>query len=190
MRCRPLRLRHDGATFGFRMETTVGLFGASAALAYAADLGSWTAKLAEDLANVDVLALEFNHDVAMQYASGRSPMLISRNLSDQGHLSNLQASQLLHEVLRMSSPGRIRHVVQLHLSRDCNRRAIARQAAQSALGENNGILLHTARQDRPGATLHIGPASGKKAPVRKQFVRIRSHARQISSQNCLPGFEA
>src|SRR5262249_35100744 len=63
LHCRPFALRHDGgATFGFRFEGSKDLFAASSALAYATDLGSWTVELAQYLADVDLLALEFNHD--------------------------------------------------------------------------------------------------------------------------------
>ena len=66
LQCRALTLRHDGgATFGFRLEGTTDLFGRRAALAYAADLGCWTDDLAAQLADVDLLAIEFNHDVDM-----------------------------------------------------------------------------------------------------------------------------
>ena len=51
------------------------------------------------LANVDLLALEFNHDVDLEHSSGRSPYLIARILSEEGHLSNLQALELLREVV-------------------------------------------------------------------------------------------
>jgi phosphoribosyl 1,2-cyclic phosphodiesterase len=74
LRCRPLPLRHDGGpTFGFRIDWGPDIFGQSAALAYLADLGCWNAELVEWLKDVDLLAVEFNHDVGMQYASGRDP---------------------------------------------------------------------------------------------------------------------
>src|SRR6266511_898022 len=83
--CIPIALAHDGAmTCGFRFE------GDDWAIGYAADLGSWTPALAKLLADVDLLALEFNHDVTMQLQSARSPMLIRRVLGDHGHLSNEQ----------------------------------------------------------------------------------------------------
>src|SRR5205823_2329054 len=95
LRCRAFPLLHDGgATFGFRFEL------GAAALGYAADLGSWDADVAEALADVDLLALEFNHDVELEYASGRSAYLIARVLGNYGHLSNEQAAGLLREVLR------------------------------------------------------------------------------------------
>src|SRR5438067_10248 len=77
LRCLPLPVRHDGGeTFGFRVEARADLFGAGSALAYASDLGCWDATLAASLADVDLLALEFNHDVGLELASGRSPRLI------------------------------------------------------------------------------------------------------------------
>ncbi|HZU38154.1 MAG TPA: MBL fold metallo-hydrolase, partial [Gemmataceae bacterium] len=119
LRCRPLALRHDsGATFGFRFEGAVQADGSRPALGYAADLGTWTQDLAQALAEVDLLAIEFNHDVELEYRSGRSARLIARVLGDEGHLSNTQGAALLREVLQLSTPGRLRHVIQLHLSRE------------------------------------------------------------------------
>jgi phosphoribosyl 1,2-cyclic phosphodiesterase len=157
LRCRPLPLRHDGgATFGFRLEGPADLLGHVPALGYAADLGCWDEALAESLAGVDLLAVEFNHDVAMQYASGRMPRLIERVLGDDGHLSNEQAAALVRAVLERSPAGRLRHLVQLHLSRECNRPALARRAGQGAVaGLEVPVTIHTAEQDAPGLTLQL-----------------------------------
>ena len=88
----PLPVKHDaGATFGFRFEGGRGLFGPGWALGYAADLGCWDNDLARSLSDVDLLALEFNHDEHLQRTSGRPTHLIDRVLGDQGHLSNRQA---------------------------------------------------------------------------------------------------
>jgi phosphoribosyl 1,2-cyclic phosphodiesterase len=154
-RCRPLPLRHDGgATFGFRFEVSSDLFDPPAALGYVADLGSWDGELARALADVDVLALEFNHDVELECASGRSPYLIARVLGEDGHLSNAQAVALLREIMRLSEPGRLRQVVQLHLSRQCNRPELAAKEARTALGDSTpSVQLYTAGQDEPGPTL-------------------------------------
>src|SRR5262249_30588207 len=136
LRCRPLPVSHDGgATFGFRLEGGADLFGHACAAGYVADLGCWDDALAGALAEVDLLALELNHDVGMECASGRTPRLIARVLGDEGHLSNEQAAGLLRAVLRRSTPGRLRHVVQLHLSRDCNPPSLAAGAARAALAD-------------------------------------------------------
>jgi len=158
--CRPVPLPHDcAATFGFRFQGT--LQGQEWSLGYAADLGSWTEALAGVLADVDLLALEFNHDVDMEVTSGRPGDLIQRVLGDFGHLSNAQAAGLLRTVLQRSQPGRLQQLVQLHLSRECNLPEIAARAAQSVLADYPfRIAVHTALQDRPSPTFPVRTSSG------------------------------
>jgi hypothetical protein len=156
-RCRALTLKHDGgATFGFRIEAEPSAAGPNWAVGYVADLGSWDASLPRDLADVDVLALEFNHDVELQLASGRARWLIQRVLGEFGHLSNAQGARLLEECASHSTPGRLRHVVQLHLSRDCNRPALAVAAALAVIERSKlQAALHTASQDLPSTTISL-----------------------------------
>ena len=128
--------------------------------------------MARRLADVDVLALEFNHDVALQYASGRSPRLIRRVLGDHGHLSNTQAAALFAEVLRQSAPGRVQHLVQLHLSRQCNRPELALHAAQVIVRQSAAaVQVHTTCQDVAGPGLSFGAspatARSRRGPTRK-----------------------
>lgn len=151
LKCRPLTVRHDsGATFGFRFDGIPSLFHRGWALGYVSDLGCWDDGLADELTDVDLLALEFNHDVDLQRASGRPQHLIDRVLSDEGHLSNEQAAALVSAVERRSAPGRLGRVIQLHLSRQCNRPALAQQAARQALeGHGSSAAIDTAEQDRP-----------------------------------------
>jgi phosphoribosyl 1,2-cyclic phosphodiesterase len=185
LQCRALPVRHDGgATFGFRLEGAPDRIGRVASLAYAADLGCWDDDLADALADVDLLAVEFNHDVELEYASGRMPRLIARVLGDDGHLSNAQGAALVRAVLARSRDGRPRHVVQLHLSRDCNRPALARAAAQSVLAGRSDVSLHTAEQDAPGQTLHLNPVLPPAQPVRRPLQRRRGTA---MTQPLLPG---
>ncbi|TMQ31610.1 MAG: MBL fold metallo-hydrolase [Planctomycetota bacterium] len=190
--CRPLPLRHDStATFGFRFEIADGLFGDQLALAYAADLGTWDLDLAEALADVDLLALEFNHDVDLEQDSGRLPSLIERVLGDDGHLSNQHAAALLEEILRRSSCGRLRHLVQLHLSRDCNRPLLAAQAARALLaGLAPHVAVHTARQHEPSPTFALGCTHNGLTPsARRAVQRMRSGLSSIHVQPLLPGME-
>lgn len=188
--CRPIELSHDsGPTFGFRFEWADGLFGDPLALAYLADLGCWDGQLADALADVDVLALEFNHDADLERSSGRPYFLVERVLGDRGHLSNAQAARLLEDVLRRSRSGRLRHVVQLHLSRDCNRPTLARRAARNVLAAHADITLHTAAQDRPGPSLLLGdfPPTWRSSPRRSYPRRTRAVA---TCQPVLPGCES
>jgi Beta-lactamase superfamily domain len=156
--CVPIAVDHDDPmTCGFRFDGV--LRGTPWAVAYAADLGSWRPALAKHFADVDLLALEFNHDVPMQLGSGRHPLLIRRVLGDNGHLSNEQAAALLSAIVKTSAPGRLTDLVQLHLSQDCNRADLAEAAARQVL-ERLGVemAVHTTDRRRVGPSIAIGPA--------------------------------
>jgi phosphoribosyl 1,2-cyclic phosphodiesterase len=157
IRCRAFPVQHDGGpTFGFRMEGAGDLFSANWAIGYAADLGCYDSRIVGHLVDADILALEFNHDVDLQLASRRAPWLIRRVLSDHGHLSNHQGACLLRECLDASQRGHLKHVVQLHLSRECNRRELAVAAAQAVLEQFDvRAELHTAEQHCVGKAMSI-----------------------------------
>lgn len=143
---------HDaGLTCGYRLEAWQNQRAASV-LGYAADLGSWNEGLARRLANVDILALEFNHDEALQRDSGRPRFLIERVLGARGHLSNVQAAELLRAILRASEPGRLSHLFQLHLSGQCNDPDLARHAVLPILADLGWpLVVHTANAAQPTA---------------------------------------
>ena len=104
LRLEPIRLRHDaGATYGFRIEVSSVRRGRPVCIGYLADTGCWSEAMADCLIDVDVLGVEFNHDVGMQKSSGRSRVLIARNLGDHGHLSNRQGAELVEAVLARSN---------------------------------------------------------------------------------------
>ena len=168
---------------GNRDAVGADLFGQAPALAYLADLGTWDGDLAAALADVDLLAVEFNHDVELERTSGRMPALIARVLSDEGHLSNDQAAGLVRTVQERSTTGRLRHLVQLHLSQECNRPNLAREAARVVLDElSQETRLHTARQDAPGPALDL-EGNGKRRRVRA------SAPRRSDAGAYLPGLE-
>jgi phosphoribosyl 1,2-cyclic phosphodiesterase len=132
----PVELRHDGGpTYGFRIQVRADRRSPSVSIGYVADTGTWWDTMADAFAEVDLLGIEFNHDVAMQRRSGRPAYLIARNLGDEGHLSNDQGSALLDAVVRRSRRGSVRDVVLLHLSEQCNRPALAVDSARRALRE-------------------------------------------------------
>ncbi len=155
--CTPHTVPHDGGpTFGFRLEGTTGAQRGEWAIAYAADLGSWDRGLAPAFANVDVLALEFNHDLDLQKGSKRPPWLVARVLGDQGHLSNHQGARLLKECIHHSRPDRLKHVVQLHVSQECNRTELAADVARAILEEFQvGAELHTTIQGVRGPSIEL-----------------------------------
>lgn len=167
MRIEPLTLRHDGGpTFGFRVEGQADGRGRWASLGYLADTGCWSDAMADALTDVDLLGVEFNHDVELQRRSGRSPYLIARNLGDRGHLSNVQGADLIAAVMERSRPGTLRHVVLLHLSQQCNRPPLALAAARSALRRSGRrALVHAALQATAFPDVLVEPA--RKRAVRR-----------------------
>lgn len=117
-------------------------------LGYATDVGRVEADLVEHLRGVDVLAIESNYCPRMQVESGRPLALIERIMGGRGHLSNQEAVEAI---------GRIaprRHVVLLHLSRECNDPAVV-----AALHEEAGYGVTISSQDAPTGWVAIaGPA--------------------------------
>ncbi|MBI2900513.1 MAG: MBL fold metallo-hydrolase [Planctomycetes bacterium] len=136
----PFPLPHPGSerwtSHGFRIEC------GRKRLAYATDLGHAPDEVVEALSGVHVLFLESNHDPEMERASGRDPGTIDWVLSDHGHLSNAQCAETLARI------GRPHTVVLGHLSQDCNRPALAREAARKALPRSTRLVLAT--QDEAG----------------------------------------
>jgi phosphoribosyl 1,2-cyclic phosphodiesterase len=166
MRIEPVALRHDGGpTFGFRLEVKPARAARPVALGYLADTGSWSDDMAEMLADVDLLGVEFNHDVAMQLESRRPPALIARNLGDWGHLSNAQGAAFVAAVLARSRPGAVRHLVLLHLSQQCNRPKLALGAARQAVrAAERRVTVLAARQDPAHPNIWVRAGRTRAAP--------------------------
>jgi phosphoribosyl 1,2-cyclic phosphodiesterase len=170
LRLEPISLPHDGGpTFGFRIEVSGPRRSRPVSVGYLADSGSWSESMADALADVDVLGVEFNHDVDMQKSSGRPWILIRRNLGDRGHLSNGQGAELVEAVLKRSRHGSIRHLVLLHLSQQCNRPRLAVDAAKSVLrGAGRRAVVHAARQCPAHPNLWVQPGRGSGGAVARR----------------------
>lgn len=161
MRVEPVPLKHDGGpTFGFRVEAKADRRSRAASIGYLADTGCWWDAMADAFTDVNLLGIEFNHDVPMQAASGRSPHLIRRILGDRGHLSNEQGAQFLAAVLERSARGTLRDVVLLHLSEQCNCPDLAVTSARSAIrSANRRVGVHAASQGTPHPHLVVRPST-------------------------------
>ena len=151
----PVKVPHDAEpTFAFRFEFHAD-HDRSWAVGHASDLGCMPAAALAAFHDVDVLALEFNHDALLQQNSGRHPILIRRVLGDRGHLSNSQAAQVL-KTITAGSRRRLRHLVQLHLSHECNTEALARAACLPYSFQTGGTyLIHTAYQDAASSSIEL-----------------------------------
>jgi ribonuclease BN (tRNA processing enzyme) len=179
VRFHPIALPHDSPpTFGFRIEALrsvpprsmdvspmsegaaedAGLYSQAerswVKLGYLADLGRLSDDIAEAVADVDLLALEFNHDEDLERKSGRHPRLIGRVMGGNGHLSNRQAAELFRRVVESGANGGPKALIQMHLSQDCNRADLAYQAAQEVvLLSGAQTRVFSTRQNQRG-TVH------------------------------------
>jgi hypothetical protein len=133
---------------------------------YLADLGHFPALLAGELSDCDLLALEFNHDEQMELDSRRHARCKARVLGRHGHLSNDQAADALRRIVASSGADRLRWLVLLHISRDCNTPQLALAAARRALrdsGSRAEVLL--TRQRECAAEVNLAPATVSHKPV-------------------------
>lgn len=150
----PVEVPHDSdPTFAFRLN---GISQSSQewAIGHASDLGSVPARLLSAFVDLDLLALEFNHDVGMQQTSKRPAALIARVLSDHGHLSNDQAVSAVSRWIGQSPA--LRFLVQLHLSQECNTPQLASASVMPILQQLQPTMqLVTARQEVPSRQITL-----------------------------------
>ena len=187
--CRPLRVSHDSVpTFAFRIDGFDSEPGPAWSVGYASDLGCSSPELIEAFAGVDVLALEYNHDELLEHASPRPKFLVNRVLGDLGHLSNRQAAELTAAVAERSGEGFPGSLVQLHLSKDCNKPELAAVAGREALvALAPAAEVITAKQDVAAkyVVLSRRPNSAGRAVPRV----TRQAAKRRTVQPSLPGFD-
>lgn len=187
--CLPLRVSHDSVpTFAFRVDGRDGEPHPAWSIGYASDLGCGSPELIEAFAGVDVLALEYNHDEMMERESPRPKFLVDRVLGDLGHLSNRQAAELTAAIAGQSGEGFPAHLVQLHLSKDCNKPELAAVAGREALVVlNPAAEVITAKQDVAAKTILLSrrPNSGNRAVPRVK----RPPQKRQTIQPSLPGFD-
>jgi phosphoribosyl 1,2-cyclic phosphodiesterase len=192
--CRPIRVSHDSdPTFAFRVDHHEDDgHDPSWAIGYASDLGCVSDDLVAAFAGVDVLAVEYNHDEKMERASRRPAFLVQRVLSDTGHLSNHQAADFTRAVAARSGPMFPTHLVQLHLSRDCNHPFLAESAGRNALADlNPSAAVITAAQNVPTRSIALArhAESHRRAEARSiPMPRLTVAAPKVRAQHALPGF--
>jgi len=157
VRVAPIELPHDAPpTFGFRIDIANG--GPRAiSIGYLVDLGHWTDEMLAEVRDVDLLALEFNHDEQLERDSNRHPKLIQRVLGRYGHLSNKQAAEAFEQHLDSSANGGPKFLIQMHLSEDCNRPELAYRAARE-VADRRGVAtqVFSSRQDVRGSMHLVG----------------------------------
>ncbi len=99
------------------------------------DVGHVTDTIREQVGLANYLVLEANHDINMLQMGKYSPYLKERISSDQGHLNNEQAANLIAEY----ATPQLRHVWLCHLSEENNHPVLARKTAEAVLRQH-GII--------------------------------------------------
>ena len=148
----PFALPHDAADpVAYRIECQ----GFHAAVI--TDLGHATALVADHCGDLDLLALEANHDVDMLREGDYPPHLKARILSRVGHLSNAAMAELLGKALT----PRLKTVILAHLSESNNHPDLARFAAEEVLrgGPTDLLVAHQREPRQPGGVPCLTPLS-------------------------------
>jgi phosphoribosyl 1,2-cyclic phosphodiesterase len=140
---------HDAADpVGFVFSSIVGSSAFNGArIGLVTDLGRSTRLVEDRLKGCRALILEFNYDQEMLEAGPYSLELKRRIRGPDGHLSNLQAGDLLSAV----ADDNLSHVVLAHLSEINNLPEKARQEASRALEKSgiNGANILVSSQGEP-----------------------------------------
>jgi phosphoribosyl 1,2-cyclic phosphodiesterase len=141
----PVALPHDAAEpVGFIVDDGEGRAG------FITDCGHATREVAAAFATCDVLLLETNYDHDLLRA-GPYPAALKRRIAGRhGHLSNLEAADLL----RFMRAPRTQVLILAHLSEENNKPRLARAAVERALSDLGARpRLLVAGQDKPLAPI-------------------------------------
>jgi len=124
----PFSVPHDALDpVGFSIECPNGI-----KVGVVTDIGSVTSLVKERLIGSNVLLIEYNHDSDILLYSHYPWDLKQRIKGRLGHLSNAQASELLHELCHDG----LRHVILGHLSQVNNKPEVAFESASIVLKRN------------------------------------------------------
>lgn len=150
LRITPFSVPHDALDpVGFTIESQK-----NEKVGVVTDIGCPTQLVKERLKEADVLVIEYNHDNDILLYSHYPWDLKQRIKGRLGHLSNLQASELLGELIH----SRLRHIVLAHLSQVNNRPEVAFASAETVVkrrGAEEDLHVSIAPRKSVGEVLRI-----------------------------------
>ena len=123
----PFPLSHDVDCCGYKICAN------EESLVYLTDTGYVNYKVIKQIKNATYYIFESNHDINMLMNSSRPSFLKTRILSDNGHLSNEDAS----EIISSSLGDNTKEICLAHISRDCNTKQLAYDCLIKNLEERN-----------------------------------------------------
>ncbi len=143
---KPYSISHDA-----RQPVGYTLKGGGKKVALATDLGIFNDEIERELEESDLIVLESNHDIEM-LKSGPYPWHLKvRIMSDKGHLSNVDAGNLIAKLVTR----RVKRVILAHLSEENNIPALALKTIESILASkgicvNKDVEIGMSYRHRPG----------------------------------------
>jgi len=143
----PFSIQHDGIDpVAFRVTIE------NISIGICTDLGFITNRVRHELQNCHILYIEANHQPEMVERSLRPEKYKRRVLSRTGHLSNIEAAQLLSHI----SHPQLQKVYLAHLSSECNTPEKAIQIISEYLDAHSiNLSLEIARQDQISSSITI-----------------------------------
>lgn len=135
----PFPLPHDCyPTFGYLIHENSNI------LAICTDLGVATENVKEHLSKASTLILESNHD-PMMLMSGTYPWRLKERIASRvGHLSNVEAGEVIQEVFGSN----MEKIILAHLSEDNNTAQIALDTVLEIVGDRLGSCISVIEQRR------------------------------------------
>jgi len=115
------------------------------------DTGYLPEKLFPLLKDADVYLFESNFEPELLLDSSRPYFLKKRIFGNKGHLSNLEAGVILNNLVT----ERTKHIVFIHLSRECNTRFDARIIHEDVIEKYNEIDIEYSFQDKPTRIINL-----------------------------------
>jgi phosphoribosyl 1,2-cyclic phosphodiesterase len=113
------------------------------------DIGYACENVKKGVADCDFIFLESNYDVDM-LENGSYPLFLKKRVqSNQGHLSNMQAFELVHKYCS----EKLRNIVLSHISADNNTVELAEDAFAEL--QKNGVLISASNRECAGELLII-----------------------------------
>lgn len=152
LKVHPFRISHDA-----NEPTGYRIFQGDKSVAVATDIGIYDDYTVANLADLDALVLEANHDLQMLEVGPYPYQLKRRVMGDKGHLSNELSGRLLCEILH----DHLKKVVLGHLSKENNFPELAYETVklEVTLGDNpykgEEIPMIVAKRDAPSEIIEI-----------------------------------
>ena len=146
---------------GFLLRTASGNVG------FLTDLGHATKLVLQRMRSANILLLEANYDLKLLQDDRKRPWSVKQRIvSRHGHLSNEAAAEVIEQLLS----AEMRHLYLGHLSSDCNRPELARDAVHQTLHQNGAghVRLEVATQHEPCPTLHLAGLVPRPEPSRAE----------------------